>query len=297
MAITGTTAWGPNIPTEVIDQFVLSFLRSALVVTPMIRQVDIAGQAGLKHDFNSFATLSAAAKTQGTDFTPAALSISEDGTITAAEVGVAVDVSHIAREASPNVTDQDIAREIGNAVAEKMETDIMVSFGTATVGGGTTGVALAVTDFEDCLLALRQAKAPTAPQMNSNLPPALAGYFTVLSESGAAQLSRSIRQSGNALASPSQTQMLETLGAKAASASRFQFLGVNVFGSDLVPTSGGDRQGAMLCPAALGLVTKRPPRVKQETHEIGTSMYHVGSAVYGTGIIKTAFIRQILHLA
>lgn len=297
MAVTGTTQFAQNIPTELIDRLVLSYLRNAVVVTPMVRVVDISGTPGLKYDFNSFGSLAAAAKTQGTDFTAAALSISEDGTVTAAEVGLALQISDIAREASPNISDDDLARELANAVAEKMETDICAQFTDFTTEKGTTGVALQLSDVEDAVLALRQAKAPSTPQANSNLPADLCGYFGVLAESGIAQLSRSIRQAGLAVQSPSATNMIETLGRTAAAQARFSFLGVNFFGQDLVPTTGGDRNGAILCPAAIGLVQKRPPRIEKQRWAIGTQEYQAASVVYGTDAIKLAFGVEMIHLA
>jgi hypothetical protein len=297
MAVTDTTSFAPARPTEILDPLVLSYLRNAVVVTPMVRSVDISGISGLKYDFNSFGSLSFASKTQGTDFTPAELTVSEDGTVTAAEVGVALDISDVAREGSQSISDDDLARELANAAATKMETDLVAQFQGASTTKGTTGQTLTIADFEDALLALRQAKAPTTPQANSNLPADLSGYFAVLAESGVAQLQRAIRIAGMAVMSPASQRMLDTFGATAAAAARFSFLGVNVYGQDLVGTETGDRNGAMLCPAAIGLVVKRAPRIERQRHAIGTSEYHVGSAVYGAGLIKSPFIVELLHVA
>jgi hypothetical protein len=297
MAVTSTTSQGPNIPTEIIDGLVLSYLRNAVVLTPMVRSVDISDIPGLKYDFNSFGSVSFASKSQGTDYTPAELTIGEDGTVTAAEVGLALQLPDILREANPNLSDDDLAREIANAAADKMETDICSQFTDFTTTKGTTGEALTIAVVEDALLALRQAKAPTTPQSNSNLPADLAGYFGVLAESGIAQLQRAIRQAGMAVMSPNTQRMLDTFGATAASAARFNFLGVNFFGQDLVATTGGDRNGAILCPAAIGLVVKRAPRLAKQRWEKGSEEHQVGSAVYGTDVIKQAFGVEILHLA
>lgn len=297
MTVSNTTSWAPNIPTETIDALVLSYLRNAVVVTPMVRTVNLANVPGLKHDFNSFGALTAATKTQGTDFTPAELTIAEDGTVTAAEVGVAIQLPWIVREASPNISDADLARELGNAVAAHMETAICAQFQDFTTTKGTTGVALAVADIEDALLALRQAKAPTGPQQDSNLPPEFAGYRIVLAESGVAQLQRSIRQAGYGVGTPNYTAMLQAYGTAGAGAARYNFLGVDVFGQDLVATTGGDRNGAIFCPAAIGLVTKRAPRLDMQKWMLGTEDHHVASAVYGTDSIKLAFGVELLHVA
>lgn len=297
MAVTQVSSLAPGTPTEIIDALTLSYLRNAVVVTPMVRFVDISGIPGLKYDFNSFGSLSFVAKTQGTDFTPEALTVVEDGTVTASELGLTVDISDIAREAMANLSDEELAREIANAAADKMEIDVCAQFMDFTTTKGTTGVALTRLDVDQAITALRVAKAPSTQQANSNLPPNLCGYFGVLSESGIAQLSASILAAGLTMQSPSTTEMLETLGAKAADAARFKYMGVNFFGQELVGTTGGDRNGAILCPAAIGLVQKRAPRIERQRHAIGTSEYHVGSVVYGTNGIKLAFGVELLHLA
>lgn len=296
MSTTTTTSWVNQIPTEVIDPLVLSYLRNAVVVTPMVRTKDLSSTPGLTANFNSFGQVSAGSKVEGVDFTPVELTIAQDGTVTAAEVGLAIDVSDIAIEATQLSLD-DVAREIANATAEKMEVDICAGFADFVTTKGTSGQNLTIAVFEDAILALRQAKAPTAPQPDSNLPPQFAGYFGVFAESGVAQLERSIRQSGIAVMSPSTTEMLETFGQAAAAAARFRYLGVNVFGQDLVPAANGDRSGAILCPAAIGLVTKRAPRIENARHAIGTSTYLVGSAVYGADVIKNAFGVEVVHKA
>lgn len=297
MANTNTTTLAPAIPTEILEPLILSYLREGVVLTNMVRQKDISGIPGLKYDFNSFGSLAFGAKVQNTDFVPAALSISEDGTVTAGEVGLALDIPDIAREAVLNMSDDDLAREIANAAAAKIEGDLAAQFTSFTTTKGTTNTALSVTAFEDAALALRQAKAPATPQANSNLPPDLAGYFTVLAESGVAQLATALRSANIAPGAPSVSRMLETLGAASAAAARFSYLGINVFGSDLVATTSTDRNGAMLCPAALGLVMKRAPRIERQRRAIGTSELHVGSAVYGVGVIKQAFGVEIIHKA
>lgn len=295
MTVSNTTSFGPSIPTEIIDPLTMSYLRNAIVVCNLVRQKDISGIPGLKCDFNSYGSLSAAAKTQGTDFTPAELTTSEDGTVTAAEVGVAIQIPDIVQEAAPGLTDDDMARELANAVAAKMETDVAAQFADFTTEKGGTGTQMSMSTFEDALLALRQAKAPTEAPPDSNIPAGLTGYNCVLAESGVAQLMRSIRQGGLAVQSPSITNMLESFGLKGAGAIRFSFLGVNVWAQDLVVTSGSDRSGAMFTPGAIGLVMKRKPRIEDQRWAIGTQKYRAGSTVYGTNGIKIVLGVEIVH--
>jgi hypothetical protein len=297
MATTTTTSIAPAIPTEVLDPLVLASLRDATLVTRLIRNVDISGIPGLKYDFNSFTALSAASKTQGTDFTPSAQLIAEDGTVTAAEIGVAIDLADIAVEAS-QVSPLEFAREIGSAVAEKMEKDGCAAFASASASVGTSGAAFTMAQFEEAVTKMRIAKAPSTVQPNFNLPASLAGYYSVLSERQVADLALSIRQAGLAVGQ-APTQIADLIGSVAANAVRFVYFGVPVYGTTANTTAnaGADAVGAVLCPAALGLVVKRAPRLESQRHALGTSEFHVASAVYGVGLIKQAFIQKVVTRA
>ena len=183
MAFTGTTELNDVINTEAIDPLVLDYAHEAFFLPKIVRQKDLSGLGTLTANFASFASVSAGAKTQGTNLTAVALDTDQDGTITVAEVAVAIELGDLVAEvAAGRVSPDDIARQLGNAVAIKLTTDLAALFPSATASVGSSGVDYSLDNFEDEILTLRLAKAPTVVPANSNLPPALAGYQKVFHE-------------------------------------------------------------------------------------------------------------------
>lgn len=293
MAITGTSQLGPAISTETINALTLAYLRAACFLPNLVRNVDLTGAGSLKHDFNSFGSLAAAATTQGTDLTPSALSVSEDGTVTAAEVGVAVEVTRVGLLATGGRVDEDaIAREIAAAVQVNIETALALQFADASASVGATGVDFSLTNFDDMLLTLRQANAPTVVPQNYNLPAELAGYQLVGAEVQISDFMRGLQQSGLHMLGAPNASGFDQAGQVAANAMRGVYKGVKIWGTNANTTAnaGADVVGAMFCPGAIGLVTVGGPMVETEVHTLGRSKYIVGSQIYGTDVIKQAFI-------
>lgn len=295
MAITSTSTLAPSISTETINALTLGYLRAACFLPNLVRNVDLTGAGSLKHDFNSFGSLVAAATTQGTDLTPAAMPTSEDGTVTAAEVGVAVEVTRIALLATGGRIDEDaLAREIAAAVQLNIETAIALQFADASASVGSTGVDFSLANFDDMLLGLRQANAPTVAPANFNLPAELAGYQFVGAEVQYSDFMRALQQAGLVVLGVPNSSGFDEAGRVAANAMRGTFKGVKLYATNANTTAnaGADVVGAMLCPGAIGLVTLGGPTIETEVHTLGRSKYIVGSQIYGTDVIKQAFIQK-----
>lgn len=304
MAITGNTELQYSINTEVIEPLVLDYLYGAIVMPQLVRSKDITGLGSLVYKFASHGSLTAAATSAGTDLTPAAFTEASDGTVTAAEVGVAVETTRLAlASVAGRVSEDDIARNIANAVASKMETDLCATFASFTTEVGSTGVDLTIGNIEDALYAMRLAKAPSSVPPNFNLPPQYAGYQMMLHERQLADFLVALRQAGqnDALIPPERAGLLYDAGSVAAQSLRGVYMGIKVYASTFpaaVNTS-ADRSGALFCPAAIGMTTLNaapggPVVIDREFHSLGRSVYLVGTAIYGVSVIKTAFGVEII---
>jgi len=296
MAKSTVTSIAPALNTEIIDALILGYARESAFLAPFFRQKNIFGSGSLKADFNSFGALAAAATTPGTDLTPTEHTVGEDGTVTASEKGVAVEPSMTALEqgGANGYTEDAVAREVGAAVAEKLQLDIATVFASLTNSTGTSGADMTIADFEDALYALRTRKVPIAAPPDFNLPAAWSRVLCVLAEIQALDFFRAIRQNGDTLAKVSIS--LDGLGSAAMGAIRGEFMGVPIIATanNTTANAGADVVGFMGVPAALGITQAAPPQILMADWVLGRSKHVVGRAVYGVGVIKDAYGQKIV---
>ena len=297
MAASTPTSIAPALNTEIIDPLILGYARESAFLVNMFRQKNIAGGGSLKADFNSFGALASATTTPGTDLTPTEHTVGEDGTVTASEKGVAVELVRLALEtgAANGYNEDVVAREIGASIAEKMQTDIAAAFASFTNSTGTTTVDLSLADFEDALYALRARKVPmNVPPPDFVLPAEWSRIFAVLAEIQVLDFARAARQAGSPLAATSLST--DALGRVGIGALRGEYLGVPIFATAVNTTANAsaDVVGFMGVPAAIGITSAAPPQVLMEDHVLGRSKYLVGRAVYGVGMIKDIYGQKIV---
>src|SRR4051812_26627579 len=127
--ITDTAGLTDAINTEVIDPLIMDYAYEATVLPSLVRQKDITGQGSLTAKFAAFDVVSAGAQTPGTDLTPADLDSVNDGTLTVGDVAVALEVQDLLMDVlAGRISMDDLARQLGNAVAAKLSTDIAALF-------------------------------------------------------------------------------------------------------------------------------------------------------------------------
>lgn len=297
MAASTPTSIAPALNTEIVDPLILGYTREYDFLSRMFRQKDQRGATSLKTDFNSFGALAFAATTPGTDLTPTEHTVGEDGTVTASEKAVAVELVRLALElgAGNGYNEDIVGRELGAAAAEKIQTDIAAAFASFTNTTGTTTVDMSLADFEDALYALRARKVPlNVPPPDFILPAMWAKPFAVLAEIQVLDLFRAARTAGLALAQCSMS--LDALGAVGMGAIRGEYLGVPIFATAVNTTANAsaDVVGFMGVPAAIGITSYVQPQLLTEDHVLGRSKYLVGRAVYGVGMIKDAYGQKIV---
>jgi len=295
MAATTGTSIAPAINTEHIDALTLGYTRENAFLAPLFRNKNIVGVGSLKADFNSYGALAAAATTPGTDLTPTELSVGEDGTVTASEKGVAVEPTLLALETAAGRVDEDgIAREIGAAIAEKLQSDIATAFASLTNSTGSSGVNFSLANFEDALYQLRSRKLPVGAPPDFNLPSEWARVFSVMPEIQYADFITALRTAGASLVQSSFS--LDGIGSAMRGAVRGEYMGVPIFATanNTTANASADVVGFMGVAAALGITMAAMPQVLMQDWVLGRSKYIVGRAVYGVGVIKDAYGQKLV---
>jgi N4-gp56 family major capsid protein len=138
MAVSNTTTLNDLLPSIVAEALFVASEKS--IMRGLVRNYTLSAGQGKTVTVPIYPKVSAAALTEAT--APSTTTISTDGaTLTVSEVGLTATISDLAMMASASNVVADIGRLFGEAVARKMDTDLMalfMSFSTSTVGGVTT---------------------------------------------------------------------------------------------------------------------------------------------------------------
>jgi HK97 family phage major capsid protein len=275
MANEVTTAAGSagELVPAIVEREVIQEARAALVIAPRVRQRSLVGVPGVSVGFPIWPTVAAAAVAEGSDLANTAVNTTAV-TITAAEVGVMILVkdllaeSDVLEELSEN---SEYAQMLGRALATKLDTDLAALFAALNSGApvGTSGSDMTVDHFLEALYTLEahDARGPFScvlhPVQYGDLRNSIKGATGIAF--GAEEIVR--------------TGVVGTL------------FGVEVVATSVCATanSGADRVGAMFGPDAIGLVTKRPPRIELQRDASARGTELVATVAYGVGeLVDTA---------
>ena len=155
---TLTTLNDLTLAAAVLEQAIVDFARAEAVMRGLVSSHSLAGKMSKAAVIPKWATLSAAALTEGTDMNNTTLST--DGvTLTAAENGVRVDITDMVLNfAGGDMTAY--ARQCGLAIADKWDTDLCALSSGFSTAVGSTGVELTLDILHTAIYQLEAAKAP-----------------------------------------------------------------------------------------------------------------------------------------
>ena len=274
---TDSGSAGELVPA-IVEREVIQEARAAVVIAPRVRQRSLVGVPGVSVDFPVWPTLSAAAVSEGSDLANTAVNTTKV-TLTASEVGVMILVkdllaeSDVLAELSEN---SEYAQLLGRALAAKLDTDLAALFAGLNGGTpvGTSGSDLTVDIFLEALFTLEN---------NNARPP----YHCVLHPVQYGDLRSSIK--GATGMSFGAAEMIQTgqVGT---------LFGVEVAQTSVCPTanSAADRVGSMFSSDAIGLLTKRPPRIELQRDASARGTELVATVAYGVGeLVDTAGVALI----
>lgn len=201
-------------------------------------------------------------------FTPTTLS-----TLTPAEVGAQFFLTDQRLESDPFGVRQDAAQELGFAVAQKIETDLLGNFTSLT--GGTIGAAGSAISWGYFFAMLSNLRAQNAP-----------GPYTFICHpyqwhvlGKAASIAGTATNAADTLLDAVQRQFyVATIS------------GVNIFTSANIATiTGDDAYAAMFSPQAIALDVRRAPRIEPERDASRRGWELNMSAVYAHGVWRPKF--------
>jgi N4-gp56 family major capsid protein len=189
-------------------------------------------------------------------------------TLTVAEVGLAAQVSDMAMMASSSNVVSDIGRLFGEAIARKMDSDLLSNAANLNSGVGSASTAANAAVIFQAIAKLRSAGYDTSNDCAIVLHPNVAfDLVSVLTSTFAAPAS----QIGN---DALRNGFMGTLG------------GVPVYQSSLVNSTGttGNYNSILLHRDALGLAMMQDIRIESQREATKRGFDIVGTAIYGHGI-------------
>jgi N4-gp56 family major capsid protein len=270
MASTSVTL-NDLLPTIVQEAMFVANERS--IMRGLVKNYSLAPSQGKSIQVPIYPVQTAAALTEGNDFSIAAVS-TDVATFTIGQVGLATMVTDLAINASASNVVADLGRLFGEAVARKIDQDLMAQFAnftTNTVGSTSTTITPALV-----MQAVTKLKAAAVPSE---------GLVAVLHPSVAYDLKSALTTTGNTVFGAG------AFGDIANEAMRMgyvgQLFGVPVFESANVPLAGGagDYLGGVFHRDALGFGLMRDIQIETQrrARAIGTDV--VCSAMYGVGVV------------
>ena len=273
MTITNTTTLNDLLPSIVAEALFVASEKS--IMRGLVRNYTLSAGQGKTVTVPIYPKQTAAALTEGT--APSFTAVSTDGaTLTVSEVGLTAQISDLAIMASSSNVISDIGRLFGEAIARKMDVDLMalfMSFSTSTVGGTSTTATPAL--LFQAIAKLRSQGYDTSNDcaivLHPNVAYDVASTLTSTFAAPASMVGNDALRNG----------FMGLLG------------GVPVYQSSLVPVeTGGSAAGDYACGIfhkdALGLAMMQDIRIESQREATKRGFDVVGSAIYGVGELYDA---------
>lgn len=274
---TGTSQYDDVIYAAIITDMVLDALMAAVVTPPLLQHHDLAGDASKAVKIPKADKFTAAGVAEGTELTNTALTTTSV-TITAAEVGIQATVTDVLEVSDIPAAHGARLRQLGRAMADKLDIDICALFAGFTNVVGSTGVNLSVANILDAIFTLENADAAN-----------LGAIVGVLHPRQAAD----IREAVDAEAGVSYSGVAGPRGINLGPAPGPGFfgswLGIPLWMSTNVPTAnaGADRAGGIfIANYALAMVSKWAARVETMRWPPIRGLVLTASAMYGVGEVE-----------
>ena len=277
MAGSTTVTLNDLLPTIVQEALFVANERS--IMRGLVKNYTLAPAQGKTIQVPIYPVQTAATLTEGDDFSNTAVS-TDVATFTIGQVGLMTMVTDMALNASASNVVADLGQLFGNAIAKKIDQDLMAkfeSFTTNVIGSSSTTITAAL--LMQGLTKLKSAAVPTD------------GLACVLHPSVAYDLKSALTSQGSVAFTGG------AYGDVANEAMRRGYVGnlfgMQVFESANVPliTSGaaGDYSGAIFHRDALGFGLMRDIQIETQRRARGIGTDIVASAMYGTGVVYEGY--------
>lgn len=235
----------------------------------LVTQYNIGSEAGKTIQVPKYPAITAAALTEGTDMTSTTVSTSSVS-ITIGEVGAQVVLTDVAAMGAGNPA-VELGTVLGNAIATKMDTDLISLFSGFSSGLGGAGVEITVADIFKAAATLRNAKAQ-------------GDIFAVVHPFQAYQLKANLT---NTFANPNGGDIQNVAMAQSYVGT---IAGIDIYESTNMTVDGSDDAiGGVFSREALALVMKRDFEIETQRDASLRAFELNATAVYGTGELDDSY--------
>jgi len=240
----------------------------------LVTQYEIGSQAGKTIQVPKYPSIVAADLTEGTDMSSTTVSTSSVA-ITVSEVGAQVLLTDLAAMGAGNPADE-LGTVLGNAIATKMDKDLIALFDGFSASIGAAGAEITVADIFKAAATLRANKVTGV--INAVVHPyqayALKANLT------------------NTFANPNGGDLQNEAMRNGYVGT---IAGVNIYESANVTIDGSDdAKGAVFAPEALAIAMKRDFQIEPERDASNRAFELNATAVYGVGELDDSYGVEIL---
>ena len=238
------------------------------VIRPLVRNVNMLGTSGLTAQIPVFPTIASASIGDGTALSNTSYTTLSK-TITCAEAGVMVTLTDLARDAATEDLAAALGKQMGNSLAEKIDTDLANLFSTFSDQLGGSGTELTADLIFQAASVLRSNKA-SGPYYGVFHPKQMFNLKKQLTNAGANVINHNISDVGNAA-------LREGIVGSIA--------GVTLIESTVIAEndSAGNQVGGVFNSDALAYVLKRDIRIENIRVPSVRGEEWVASVAYGVG--------------
>ena len=270
-ATTSTTL--DDLFANIIAQARFTAVEQSLMLG-LVTQYNIGNQAGKTIQVPKYPAIAAADLTEGTDMTSTTVSTSSVS-VTVGEVGAQVLLTDLAAMGAGNPAEE-LGTVLGNAIATKMDTDLIALFDGFSGSIGTAGAEITVADLFKAAATLRANKVTGV-------------INAVVHPFQAYQLKANLT---NTFANPNGGDLQNEAMRNGYVGT---IAGINVYESANVSIDGNDdAKGAVFAPEALAIAMKRDFQIEPQRDASNRAFELNATAIYGVGELDDSFGVEVL---
>ena len=271
MANETTSTTLSELYTEIIQEAIFTFQETS-VMRPLVTTYSITGQ-GKQVAVPVYPAISAAAVAEGTDLSNTAINPGEV-TIEASEVGVMTTLTDLARDSASRNVASDIGKLFGEAIAKKVDTDLVALFASFSTDVGAADTELTADLLFKAQATLRSLNVP-APYYGVFNPKAIFNLKKTLTNAGYTTSSNAISEIGN-------EALRNGYVGRIAGIDVFENANISIDQYD-------DSIGGVFHPVSLGLAMKADFKIETQRDASLRGTEIVATVTYGSGVVKSDY--------
>ena len=271
MANETTSSTLSELYTEVIQEAIFTFQETS-VMRPIVTTYSITGQ-GKQVAVPVYPAISASAVNEGTDLANTAINPTE-ATIVASEKGVMTTLTDLARDSASRNVASDIGKLFGEAIAKKVDADLVALFSSFSSDIGSAGTELTADLLFKAQATLRSLNVP-APYYGVFNPKAVFNLKKTLTQAGYNTSASSISDIGN-------EALRNGFVGRVAGIDIFENANISIDAYD-------DSVGGVFHPVSLGLAMKADFKIETQRDASLRGTEIVATVTYGSGVVKSDY--------